>query len=161
MSAEREVSNLQDLVKGLQELVEDIRDQTSESLAFQVATLRRKVWRNFTVDTYERTSALADQLEQRLRVLLSSEISIDAVHSGWEIGLWEDALKVRLAQPRQRGTQRWWQATTRALEEYFGSPSYAAPELPDLRAALKTDFDHELDDPESMAHKFEALMKDS
>lgn len=160
MSAEWEVSNVQQLVKGLQDVVEDVRDQTPEGLAFLLATLRRKVWWNFTVDTYEHTSALADQLEQRLRALLTRDMSIDAAHSSWEIGLWEDVLEVRMAKSRQRGSQKWWHATIQTLEEYFGSPSYAAPDLPDLRAALKADLDHELDDPESMTRKYEALLKD-
>lgn len=160
MSAEYEVSNVQQLVKDLHDTVEGMRDQTSESLAFQLAKLRRKVWWNFTVDTYEHASALADQLEQRLRMLLAREIHIDVAYSDWEIGLWEDVLEVRMARPRQRGTQKWWRATIQTLEEYFGSPSYAAPELPDLRVALKADFDHELDDPESMTRRFEVLLKD-
>jgi len=64
-----------------------------------------------------------------------------------------------MAQPRRRGTQKWWRATIQTLAEYFGSPSYGAPELPDLRAALKADIDHELEDPESPTREFEALLK--
>ena len=161
MSAEYEVSNVQQLVKDLHDTVEDMRAQTPERLAFQLTKLRRRVWWNFTVDTWQHTSALADQLEQRLRVLLTREISIDAAYGGWEIGLWEDVLEVRMAQPRQRATQKWWRATIRTLEEYLVSPSYGAPELPDLRTALKADLDHELNDPESTTRKFEALLDDS
>lgn len=139
MSAEYEVSNVQQLVKDLHDTVEDMRAQTPESLAFQLTKLRRRVWWNFTVDTWQHTSALADQLEQRLRVLLTREISLDAAYGGWEIGLWEDMLEVRMAQPRQRATQKWWRSTIRTLEEYLVSPSYGAPELPDLRTALKAD----------------------
>jgi len=160
MNAEYEVSNVQQLVKNLHDAVEDMRDQTPESLAIQLTKIRRKVWWNFTVDTWQHTSTL-DQLEQRLRALLSREISIDAAFSSWEIGLWEDVLEVRMAQPRQRATQKWWRATIKTLEEYFGSPSYGAPDLPDLRTALKADLDHELDDPESETRQFEALLKDS
>lgn len=126
MSAEYEVSNVQQLVKDLHDTVEDMRAQTPESLAFQLTKLRRRVWWNFTVDTWQHTSALADQLEQRLRVLLTREISIDAAYGGWEIGLWEDVLEVRMAQPRQRATQKWWRATIRTLEEYLVSPSLSA-----------------------------------
>lgn len=161
MSAEYEVSNVQQLVKNLHDAVEDMRDQTPESLAFQLTKIRRKVWWNFTVDTWQHTSALADQLEQRLRALLSRDISIDAASSSWEIGLWEDVLEVRMSQRRQRATQKWWRATIQTLEECLLSPSYGAPELPDLRTALKVDLDHELDDPESMTRRFEALLKDS
>ncbi|QIM15197.1 hypothetical protein G7067_00255 [Leucobacter insecticola] len=160
MSAEWEVSHVNQLVKGLQLAVEDIRDQTSEGHAFHLATLRRKVWWNFTVDTYMHNSKLADQLEQRLRALLTREISIDAVHSSWERGLWEDVLKARTTEGRQSGTQKWWRAMLQTLEEWIGSPSYAAPELPDLRSALKADLDHELDDPESVTRRFEDLVRD-
>ncbi|RBP65026.1 hypothetical protein DFO66_105132 [Brevibacterium sanguinis] len=160
MSAEYEVSNVQQLVKGLQDVVEGIRDQTPESAAFQVATLRRTVWWNFAADTHEHTSVLADQLEQRLRMLLSREISIDVGYSSWELELWDDVIEVRKAQPRQRGTQKWWRAMIQTLEECLGNPSYKAPELPGLRAALKADIDHELNDPESMTRRFEAHLKD-
>ena len=160
MNAEYEVGNVQHLVQRLQEVVEDIRDQTPESLASQLSTLRRKVWWNFAADTFEHTSALADQLEKRLRELLSSDISHDVGRSIWEIGLWDDVLEVRTAQPRQRGTQKWWQATIKQLEDYMVSPSYSAPDLPNLRNALHADLDHELDNPESTTRKFESLLKE-
>jgi hypothetical protein len=158
MNVESEVSHVQHLVRGLQELVEDIRDQTPDSLAFQLSTIRRKVWWNFTVDTHEHTSALADRLEQRLRALLSSEISLYVARNSWEVGLWTDVLDVRMAQHRHRGTQKWWSETIQQLESYLNSPSYSAPELPALRAALRADLDHELDDPESVTRKFGGLL---
>lgn len=96
-----------------------------------------------------------------LRVPLTREISIDAAYGGWEIGLWEEVLEVRMAQPRQRATQKWWRATIQTLELYLVNPSYDAPELPDLRTTLKADLDHELNDPESATRKFEALLDDS
>lgn len=160
MNAEYEVSNVQRLVEDLQDVVEEIRDQTPEDLAFQVATLRRKVWWAFTVDTYEHTSVLADQLERRIHALLAREISIDVARGRWELGVWGDVLEGRKAGSRQRGTQKWWRAAIQTLEEYFVTPSYDAPDLPDLRAALKADIDHELDDPDSMTRKFGALLED-
>lgn len=160
MNAEYEVSNVQHVVRDLQNVVEDIRDQTPESLAFQLSRLRRKVWWNFAADTFEHTSALADRLEKRLYAVLSTEISINVAHSSWEIGLWEDLLAVRVAQPRQRGTQKWWLASIQDIEEFMSSPSYSAPELPSLRTALQADLDHELDDPESTTRKFESLLKE-
>ncbi len=84
-------------------------------------------------------------LSEHYNAVLADRIT-QALGVGWEA--------------RQRGTQKWWRATIQTLEDYFGSPSYDAPELPDLRAALRADFDHELDDPESMTRKFEALLKD-
>jgi len=158
MNAESEVSHVQQLVKGLQEVVEDIRDQTPDSVAFQLSEVRRKVWWNFAVDTYEHTSALADQLEERLRALLSSDISLYVARNSWEDGLWEDVLDERMARYRQRGTQKWWSETIQKIEGYLSSPSYSAPELPALRAALKVDLDHELDDPESVTRKFQGLL---
>jgi len=41
----------------------------------------------------------------------------------------------------------------------MAQPAYAAPELPDLRRALKDDLNRELDDPESMTNQFGALVK--
>lgn len=160
MSTEYEVSNVQDVVRALQTVVEDIRDQTPDALAFQLSMSRRKVWWNFTVDTYRHASALSDQLEDRLRALLESEISIDATRSGWELSIWDAVLDSRMARPRQRGTQKWWRATIRTIETYVSSPSYAAPDLPGLRSALKADLDRELDDPKSATRTFEALLRE-
>ena len=160
MSTEYEVSNVQGVVNALRTVVEDMRDQTPEALAFQLTSNRRKVWWNFTVDTYRHGSDLASQLNERLHALLARDISIDPAQSAWELVLWKDVLNERTAQPRQRGTQKWWRTTIQTLEAYFRSPSYAVPELPDLRAALRDDIDHELDDPRSATRTFEALLND-
>ncbi|WP_426724916.1 AlbA family DNA-binding domain-containing protein [Curtobacterium flaccumfaciens] len=160
MSTEYEVSNVRDVVRALQTVVEHLRDQAPDNLAFQLVMSRRKVWWNFTVDTYRHTSALSNRLEERLRALLARDISIDATQSGWELGLWESVLDGRMARPRQRGTQKWWHATLETIETYLSSPSYAAPDLPGLRAALRADLDRELDDPKSATRTFEALLKD-
>lgn len=159
MNADSEVSNVGRLVEQLQDVVEGIRDQTPESLAAELTLVRRKVWWNFTLDTFEHTSKLADELETRLRALLSSDISIDVDHSRWEVALWQDVLDVRQNLPRQRGTQRWWKSTIHELEGYWISPSYAAPELPGLRAALQANFDHEADDPDSATRMFQELLR--
>lgn len=158
MSTEFEVSNVQGVVKALRTVVEDLRDRTPEGLASQLTSNRRKVWWNFTADTFQHGSALAEQLNKRLRVLLAREISIDPAQSAWELALWEDVLFERMAQPRQRGTQKWWRTMIQTVEAYSRSPTYAAPELPDLRAALREDIDHELDDPLSATRTFEALL---
>lgn len=160
MSTEYEVSNVQGVVNALRTVVEDIRDQTPEVLAFQLILNRRKVWWNFTVDTYRHSSALATRLDKRLRVLLSRDVPIDPALSAWELALWEDVLEERMAHPRHRGTQQWWRATVQTLEAYLQSPSYGAPELPDIRAALRDDIDHELDDPASVTRTFEALLSE-
>ena len=41
------------------------------------------------------------------------------------------------------------------------SPAYAAPDLPELRAALKADLDHEIDHPDSVTNLFRRLLGDS
>lgn len=160
MSTEYEVSNVQGVVNALRTVVEDMRDQTPEALAFQLTLNRRKVWWNFTADTYMHGSALATQLNERLRVLLRRDVPIDPALSAWELALWEDVLVERMARPRHRGTQQWWRATLQTVEAYLQSPSYGAPELPDIRAALRDDIDHELDDPASVTRTFEALLSE-
>ncbi|WP_204161315.1 hypothetical protein, partial [Microbacterium sp. KCTC 39802] len=105
-----------------------------------------------------RAAVPSNRLEERLHGLLSIDISIDIARSRWELGLWEDALAVRSSRPRQRGTQKWWHAKIREIESYVISPSYAAPHLPGLRAALRTDLDHELDDPQSVTREFLELI---
>ncbi|WP_256934984.1 fumarylacetoacetate hydrolase family protein, partial [Microbacterium sp. BF1] len=42
-------------------------------------------------------------------------------------------------------TQKWWDAAIREVISFMESPAYAAPDLPELRAALKADLDHEID----------------
>lgn len=69
-----EVEHVQRIVRELQRVVEDIQDDSTQNLAYRVMRLRRKVWWNFTVDTWEHKSKRADQLEARLRELLSGEV---------------------------------------------------------------------------------------
>ena len=45
-------------------------------------------------------------------------------------------------------------------QRFLESPAYAAPDLPDLRAAIQADIDHEVDDPESVTNQFRALLED-
>jgi hypothetical protein len=40
---------------------------------------------------------------------------------------------------------------------FLESPAYAAPDLPDLRAAIQADIDTEVDDPDSATNQFLAL----
>lgn len=158
MNAEHETDNVRRLVEDLREVVEDIRDDTPESLAFRLLKMRQLVWWGFSVDTFGHGSPLSNRLEERLHGLLSVDISIDMARSRWELGLWEDALAVRSSRPRQRGTQKWWHAKIREIESDVISPSYAAPHLPGLRAALRADLDHELDDPQSVTREFLELI---
>src|SRR5690606_12313055 len=128
----------------LQYVVEGIHDQTPDNLASELTKIRQKVWWNFTLDTFEHRSALADKLEARLHALLSSEIPINGDRSRWEVVVWQEVLDLRASLPRQRGTQKWWLATIRQLEDDWMNPSFLGPDLPALRAALQADYDHEV-----------------
>jgi|SRR5690625_78570 len=156
-----EVEHVQRLVRELQEIVEDIQNDSTQNLAYRVIRLRRKVWWNFTVDIWEHKSKRADQLQARLRDLLSGDVSLDADRNTWELRVWQDLLKDRRAQRGERGTQKWWDAAIREVVSFMENPAYAAPDLPDLRAALKTDLDHEIDNPESVTNLFRGLLEDS
>lgn len=100
-----EVEHVQRIVRELQRVVEDIQDDSTQNLAYRVMRLRRKVWWNFTVDTWEHKSKRADQLESRLRELLFGEVSLEADRNTWELRVWQDLLKDRRAQRGERGTQ--------------------------------------------------------
>lgn len=156
-----EVEHVQRIVRELQRVVEDIQDDSTQNLAYRVMRLRRKVWWNFTVDTWEHKSKRADQLEARLRELLSGEVSLEADRNTWELRVWQDLLKDRRAQRGERGTQKWWDAAIREVISFMESPAYAAPDLPELRAALKADLDHEIDHPDSVTNLFRRLLGDS
>ncbi|MBM9432808.1 AlbA family DNA-binding domain-containing protein [Flaviflexus equikiangi] len=156
-----EVEHVQRIVRELQRVVEDIQDDSTQNLAYRVMRLRRKVWWNFTVDTWEHKSKRADQLEARLRELLSGEVSLEADRNTWELRVWQDLLKDRRAQRGERGTQKWWDSAIREVISFMESPAYAAPDLPELRAALKADLDHEIDHPDSVTNLFRRLLEDS
>lgn len=159
-SIEYEVEDVRRLVQDLKAVVEDLQDDSLQRLAFRVVRLRREVWWEFTVDTWEHKSKRADVLEQKLRELLGSDVALDAARNSWEIRVWEDLLEDRRMQRGHRGTQKWWDAAISAVISCRTEPSYSAPELPELRRALKADLDHELDDPESLTSQFAALVED-
>lgn len=136
-------------------------DDSLQNLAHRVIQSRRKVWWNFTVDTWEHASVRAHRLEQHLRKLLASDISLDAARNNWELRIWQDLLADRKSERGERGTQKWWNAAIQEVVSFLENPAYAAPDLPDLRAALKTDLDHELDDPDSVTNHFSRLLDES
>lgn len=121
---------------------------------------RRKVWWAFTLDTFEHTSPRATRLAKQLRDLLQGEVAIDVAHNTWELGLWEALLDERKARNKGRGTQKWWDGVVKEVPELMESPQYGSPDLPDLRAALQANIDHEVDDPESVTNQFRALVDD-
>jgi hypothetical protein len=161
MNAEYESEQVQRLVRELHEVVDEIKDESLESLAFRVFHLRRRVWWNFTVDTWEHKSARADRLEGKLHKLLRGDVSLEAARNIWELRVWQDLLKDRLAQRGQHGTQKWWNEAIREVMSFMEKPAYAPPDLPNLRAALKADLDHELDDSGSLTSQFSALLDES
>ena len=157
-SAEYEIGHVQRLVRELQDVAEELQDDSLQNLAYRVIRLRRGVWMDFTVDTWEHISARADRLQSRLRELLTSEVSLDAARNSWELRVWQDLLKDRKAQRGERGTQKWWDTAIKEVVSFVENPAYAGPELPDLRGALKADLDHELDNPQSVTNRFSRLL---
>lgn len=157
-TAAYEVEHVQRLVRDLQEVVEELHDDSPQNLAYRVIQCRRKVWWNFTVDTFKHSSARAGRLADRLRELLASDISLDSARNSWELTIWQDVLNDRKSQRGKRGTQKWWDASIKEVVNFTKSPAYAAPDLPDLRAAIQADIDTEVDDPDSATNQFHALL---
>jgi hypothetical protein len=155
-----EVELVQRLVRDLQEVVGELHDDSPQKLAYRVIQRRRKVWWNFTVDTYEHTSARARRLADRLRELLASDVSLDPARNSWELSVWQDLLHERKSQRGEHGTQKWWDAAIKQLGTFMENPTYAAPDLPDLRAAIQADIKAEVDDPDSATNKFRDLLQE-
>lgn len=153
-NAEYEIRRLGGLVADLHDVVDSLHDTTPQSLAYRVARVRREIWWNFTVDTLHHKSARHDRLENRLRALLDRDILLDASINAWEVRVWEDVLKDRKAQRNGSGTQKWWDLSLRQVAKYRECPTYDAPELPDLRAALNADEEYELSAPNSLTRRF-------
>lgn len=120
--------------------------------------IRRQVWWCFTVDTWERSSAQADRLTRDVRRLLASNIQIDSARNTWELRAWRDRLAERRRQRNARGTLKWWRGAVDEVVDWLADPAYQAPELPDVRAEMRKDFDKALDDPESVTRRFKELL---
>lgn len=159
-TAAYEVENVQRLVRDLHEVVEELHDDSPQNLAYRVIQRRRQVWWNFTVDTFEHTSARVERLANRLRELLAKDVFLDLARNSWEIAVWQDLLDDRKSQRGKRGTQKWWDAAIKEVVSFMESPVYPAPDLPDLRAAIRADIDTEVDDPNSATNRFRALLDD-
>jgi hypothetical protein len=159
-SASYEVEDVQRLVKDLHEVIDQVHDGAPQNAASRVIRSRRKVWWAFTVDTFEHTSSRASHLAERLRELLEGDVSIDSAHNAWEFAVWKEVLGERKARDKGHGTQKWWDAVIKEVIRLMESPKYGSPDLPDLRAAIQADIDHEVDDPESATNRFRALLSD-
>lgn len=156
--ASYEVEHVQRLVRDLQEVVNDLDDESHQNLVHRVVQVRRRVWWNFSVDTFEHTSARASKLDAQLRELLARDVSVDPDRNSWELAVWHDRLDDRRGQRRSRGTQKWWSQTIAEVLGFLESPAYAGPDLPDLRSAIEADIDYEDDHPDSVTNKFRALL---
>jgi DNA-binding ferritin-like protein len=159
-TASYELEHVQRLVRDLHEVVNDLDDESHQNLVHRVVQARRKVWWNFTVDTFEHNSARAEKLANQLREILAQDVSVDPARNNWELAVWHDLLGDRRGQRRSRGTQRWWGEAIAKVQGFLKSPAYAAPDLPNLRAAIQADIDSEVDDPESLTNRFRALLDD-
>ena len=153
-----EVEQVQRLIEDLQELVEELHEDSPQTLAYRVTQRRRKIWWEFTMDTFKHSSVRAGRLAEQLRKLLARDISTDPARNSWELAVWQELLNERGTQRGGRGTQKWWNTMTNQLAGYIESPAYPAPELPDLRMAIQTDIDTEIDDPSSATSRFRALL---
>ncbi len=157
-TASYELEHVQRLVRDLHEVVNDLDDESHQNLVHRVVQARRKVWWNFTVDTLEHNSGRAEKLANQLREILAQDVSVDPARNNWELAVWHDLLDDRQGQRRSRGTQKWWGEAIAKVQGFLKSPAYAAPDLPNLRAAIHADIDSEVDDPESLTNRFRALL---
>ena len=158
-SVGHDVQRVERLVNDLFDAVEDMRDDTPQSLAARVADQRRIVWWNFTVDTWERHSDRAERLASDLNELLTADIALDDARNTWELQVWQELLTDRRAQRGEKGTLKWWQACVDKVNRYLDAPGYLAPELPDLRAELRADLNKVLHDDSSATNRFRRLLE--
>jgi hypothetical protein len=154
-----DVQRVERFLRDLHDLVEEIGDNSPQSLAARVADQRRIVWWNFTVDTWERHSERAERLASDLNELLTADIPLDDARNTWELRVWQEQLADRLAQRGEKGTLKWWQACVNTVDAYLDAPGYETPELPDLRAELWADFDKALEDDSSATNRFRRLLE--
>ncbi|WP_235734467.1 AlbA family DNA-binding domain-containing protein [Nocardioides alcanivorans] len=159
-SVQYEVEHVQRLMRDLRDVVKELQDDSLQNLAYRVLNLRRQVWWNFTVDTWEHNSKRAGLIERRLRELLGGDVSLDAARNSWELRVWQDLLEDRKSQRGERGTQKWWDAAIREVVSFMEQPAYPGPDLPDLRTALRADLDHEIHHPESETNRFSRLVSE-
>lgn len=154
------ISTVEDMVRDLNALVEGLHDNAPHSLAAEVAQRRRIIWWEFSLDTWERTSARAQRLEASLRELLTRDISIDDALNSWELQVWASFRAERKEQRRGMGTMKWWDSTLLRAKAYFAEPTFEAPELPEIRHELQTNLDYAIDDPDSLTRQFESCVRD-
>lgn len=142
------------LVSELYDVVEDLSEKTPELLAARVAIQRRHVWWNFSADTWNRRSDRAERLAVEVQKLLSDDIALDDGHNTWELRIWRTLLAERDTERGGRGTLKWWEGAAERVKQFRARPSYAAPELPNLRAELQADVDAALDHEDSLVNRY-------
>ena len=153
-----DVGNVERMVRDLRQLVEDLQDDSLEPLAARVVQQRRRIWWEFTADTWERNSEAAARLERALGAVLRCDVSLEAALNTWELRVWKDLFRDRERQRGGRGTLKWWVAAVKEVEAFMAGPAYSGPELPQLRAELQADLDAALNDPESQTRRFRSLL---
>lgn len=158
--ASYDVDAMERVVKTLQEMVEDLHNGSADSLASRLIKARRTTWWNFTVDTWERQSALATRVRTRLRRLLEADLSIDPSRNAWELQVWNEIAKSRERFRQTRGTLAWWDRKTAEAKRWAQNPAFAGPDLPDLRPELLADVGKALADPGGIVARFRRLIAD-
>ncbi len=149
-----DVQHVEDLVRDLQGVTDSLLDRSTQALVAQIADRRRKVWWDYTCDTWKRTSPRAQQLDRAVRELLSAGIALDDARNTWELTVWSEFMKEREDQRGGKGTLAWWESVVKRVTAYLVNPAYEPPDLPDLRTELKTNLDRALDDPKSLTRRF-------
>ncbi len=149
-----DVQKVERLVRKLQGVADSLRDRSADALAVQVGDQRRAVWWNFACDTWQRTSQRAGRVAAALHELLAANISLDEARNTWELRVWDELMDDRKNERGGKGSLKWWRAAVERVSTFLGAPAYEAPELPDLRAELRTDRDRALDDPQSLTRQF-------
>jgi hypothetical protein len=149
-----DVANVEQLVHDLHYVVEDLQDDSVDSIVARVAQARRVIWWTFTVDTWKRSSARAERVSGDLQELLSAEIPFDNNRNSWELRVWDATLSERKDQRRGIGTLSWWETVVAQVGEFLTNPTYQPPDLPDLRAELRANPDNAINDPNSLTNQF-------
>lgn len=147
------------LVRQLQDVVEDIQENSAGFVVDRVAHTRRLLWWWFTVDTGERVSKPANRLRATVEEILSRDIELNSEHNLWEICVWQGLLNDRKALRNGKGTLRWWQAAVEEVLTFQAQPVFDGPDLPDFRSELRGGLPAALANPDSVISRFRAEVR--
>lgn len=112
--------------------------------------------------TRRRRSARLTYAARRRRASadLVDVLPLDGSYNSWELAEWEAVASDRKAQPKEKGTLKWWASTIKLVQEYLNRPAYETPDLPNIRKDLRSDLDKAIDDPESITRRFADQLND-